>query len=188
MGLHTAYLGHMLVDPPLNAAEERYLRAFGNTRRWDRPEGPYVTLDHPAQEEPYEDIDRYSQPGPDEPALWCGWRPCVEGCCLSVCEETQDGAERYLTYLIEHFLAPGGNARRRTEFAEFTFDHVVNGVVFGEGAETREVFAIECVDNEVRRLSLMQGVSLTEAWGMGSAEELLARRARRLARRDRYIS
>jgi len=183
MGLHTSTLGHLLVDPPLNAAEERFLRGFAETRRWDRPAGPYVVLDHPLQDDASDDHERYNRPSRHEPGLWCGWKPCLEGCCISLRSEVATEGELWLEYLIEHFLAPGGQAARRKGFAEFTFDHEINGVVFVEGAETRQVFAIECITNEVRGITLMPGVSMAQAWGIEDDEERLQRRLDLLARR-----
>jgi hypothetical protein len=40
MGYTTDFIGHIGIDPPLNEAEQSYLRAFAESRRWDRPGGP----------------------------------------------------------------------------------------------------------------------------------------------------
>ena len=47
MGYTTDFIGWVQIDPPLNEHETDYLRAFNRTRRWDRPEGPFVVLPHP---------------------------------------------------------------------------------------------------------------------------------------------
>ncbi len=36
------------MQPPLSLVEQRYLTAFGQTRRYDRPGGPYEVVGNPA--------------------------------------------------------------------------------------------------------------------------------------------
>jgi hypothetical protein len=109
------FLGHIEIEPPLNTAELHYLVALSASRRYDRPGGPYEVPGNPSAEHDEcsaeIDIDTYNAVAPGQPSLWCDWRPCWDGSCLSF-----DGAEKFyratqwLTYLIDHFLAPGARA------------------------------------------------------------------------------
>ncbi len=66
-------------------------------------------------------------------------------------------AEAWLQYLIDHFLRPGAAARSsgRPDFASFTFDHVVNGIVAAERNDTRELWLIRCHDNQISTETLV---------------------------------
>ena len=46
---------------------------------------------------------------------------------------------------------------RAPQFAEFTFDHQLNGVVVGEQGDNRELFALTVVGGVVSRSVLRQG-------------------------------
>ena len=167
MGYNTDFVGHVLVDPPLNTEEAEYLIAFNHTRRWDRPD-PYFILDHPMQPDPHDDIDRYNQPAPGEPGLWCPWVPCLDGHCLTVdgTEKTY-GAGRWFDYLVGSFLAPGAAVAklRDPRFAAFTFDHVCEGVVAASRRDTGELSLIVVTDSEVEELVVMPGVPEEVVWG-----------------------
>jgi hypothetical protein len=112
MGYTTDFLGHIEVHPPLNGAEVEYLTAFSQSRRWDRPGGPYAVPDNPRLDDAYvlgepdpvtgvptfrppvspgsEDRKRFSTVAPGQPQLYCQWAPCPKGCCLS-----WDGGEKF---------------------------------------------------------------------------------------------
>ncbi|HVK36196.1 MAG TPA: hypothetical protein VM428_11120 [Microlunatus sp.] len=45
MGYTTEFTGFVTVSPPLNPAEIAYLDQFSDTRRMNRPAGPYATTD-----------------------------------------------------------------------------------------------------------------------------------------------
>jgi hypothetical protein len=65
----------------------------------------------------------------------------------------------WLRYLIEHFLKPGAEASRtgHPDFAAFTFDHVLDGMVVGCRRDNKELFAITVADNAVRSKVLRRG-------------------------------
>jgi hypothetical protein len=158
MGYTTDFLGHIDIDPPLNEAETAYLSAFHRSRRYDRPEGPYYVPPNPyANDRDGEDIDRYNRPAPGQPGLWCRWVPCWDGCCLSL-----DGEEKiyqpvqWLNYLIDTFLVPGAAAASSglACFDDFSFDHVLEGLVVGCRRDDKELFAIRVVDSVVTEESL----------------------------------
>jgi hypothetical protein len=163
MGYTTDFIGHIQVSPPLNDSEQQYLMAFGRSRRFDRPNGPYEVPGNPAAEycdRPL-DTDVYNTVAPGQPSLWCGWTPCWEGCCISF-----DGHEKFyaatswMGYLIEHFLAPGAHAAssRQPAFEEFTFDHVLNGVIAACRRDTRELYLIRVERNVVREETIVAPV------------------------------
>lgn len=161
MGYTTDFIGHIEVDPPLNEAESRYLDAFAGSRRWDRPEGPYAVPGNPYAEEPHTDAgDRYNRSAPGQPQLWCQWVPAGGGLCV-----TFNGYEKFyapvewLTYLIDHFLAPDAWASHTDDplFDGFTFDHVLSGIVVGCRRDTRELFTIVVCDNRVTKAVLRRG-------------------------------
>lgn len=161
MGYTTDFIGHFDVNPPLNEAESHYLKVFAESRRWDRPQGPYAIPGNPyAEEPPFNAGERYNRPAPGQPQLWCHWLAVGDGVGL-----TYDGLEKcyapveWLTYLIEHFLAPGARASHTDDplFDGFTFDHMLSGTVIGCRRDTRELFAIEVCDNEVTKTVLRRG-------------------------------
>jgi hypothetical protein len=89
MGYATDFIGHVLIDPPLNAEEADYLTAFTRARHWDRPGGPYVVPDHPLEPRATVDVETYNRVAEGKPGLWCPWTPCLDGHCL-----TFDGMEK----------------------------------------------------------------------------------------------
>jgi hypothetical protein len=159
MGYTTDFIGHIEVNPPLNVAEQHYLHAFSASRRYDRAGGPYDVPGNPSAE--YDDrpadLDAYNAVGPGQPSLWCGWVPCWEGCCISFNGHDKFySATRWLTYLIDHFLAPKARAADSGLdcFAEFTFDHVLDGIIAACRRDTRELYLIEVERNVVRERTL----------------------------------
>jgi hypothetical protein len=82
--------------------------------------------------------------------------PCLDGCCLA-----SDGHEKFyrpvewMQYLIQHFLMPGAAASciGLPMFEHFTFDHRLDGLVVGCRRDTKELFAIEVLNNEVTSAS-----------------------------------
>jgi hypothetical protein len=154
MGYTTDFIGHVDIHPPLNEPEQAYLSAFAASRRYHRSGGPYDVPANPAAEhdERPTDIDRYNRVAPGQPSLWCGWVPCWDGCCLS-----HDGHEKFyaatewMHYLIDHFLAPTAHARDSgvEYFRDFTFDHVLNGIIAGCRRDSHELYLIRVERNVV---------------------------------------
>jgi hypothetical protein len=153
MGVSTNYLGHAEIVPPLNKAEYDYLMAFSESRRTERAGGPYaVTPKDPKTGNTAADVERYNSICAGQPGYWCQWTPCPHGCCLK-----WDGREKFysgpawLQYLIDHFLRPGATAQNGgdAQFADFTFDHQVNGVIVGEQQDLRKLFVLLVEDGQV---------------------------------------
>lgn len=156
MGYTTDFIGHVDVNPPMNRAEQEYLAAFGQSRRYDRPGGPYDVPGNPVAEltSPKSVSTATLNRGAEsQPGLWCDWTPCWDGCCLSYngYEKFYNGT-RWLIYLIEHFLRPGAYARASglAQFAEFGFDHYLDGIIAGCRRDNKELFLIRVEDNQVR--------------------------------------
>jgi hypothetical protein len=109
-------------------------------------------------------------PGDGSPYPHLDWKPCPTGCCLSWDSRTEKSrmAEPWLQYLIDHFLCPGALARTsgRPDFADFTFDHVLNGTIAAERDDTRELWLIVCRDNEIDTVQLVAPDVMP--WELGS--------------------
>ncbi len=165
MGMNTQYLGALTIVPPLNPEETTWLRAFAQTHRELHPDDPYAVPMNPRAE--------YATLTDDSPPHWpaasaraaavpplarCDWQPTISGTHLRWVEmEKSNTAEIEIAYLIDHFLRPGALAASddRPDFADFTFDHVVNGIIAGERDDGR-LFLLNVTDNEVREVVLVR--------------------------------
>lgn len=116
-------------------------------------------------------------PSDGSPYPHLDWTPCVDGCCLTWDSRTEKSrmAQEWLQYLIDHFMRPGALARTSTrpDFADFTFDHLVNGTIAAERDDTRELWLIQCRDNDISTMQLvppdvMPGSSPTRQWANGT--------------------
>ena len=190
MGLHTSYLGHIAIDPPLSGEETEFVRMFGHTRHWDSGDTGVRLAAHPADDDSYEDISAYNRPAPGMPGLWCPWTVCKDGCCLvwDGIEKPYD-ADRWLRYLIENYLGPGAEVAGSDVAAAhgLTCDHRIDGTVVGERHETGELFALEVTDGVVVRRTLVPRRPGVDEWGYGpDVSERRERRAHLAQRRNRY--
>lgn len=163
MGYTTTFKGQVTIEPPLNAAEISYLRAFAATRHMDRAKGPYYVGADDG------DVHDGNRPPAEQPGLWCQWVPTEDGAAI-----VWDGGEKFycadewMRYLIDHFLAPDAEAARRTNrtpiaadnpsmwdldvrFQQFTFNHVLNGRIKAQGEEARDRWDLVVYDNVVTR-------------------------------------
>ena len=130
MGYTTEFSGSFTVDPPLNSAEQDFLRRLTEIR--------------------HENPQRYGDTV--APGLWCKWVSNDDGTAI-----VWNGSEKFyhasawLQYLIDVYLAPSDDLRRQldsTELAGFTFDHVVNGEVSAVGQDGA-AWSIQVVGNTV---------------------------------------
>ena len=191
MGLHTAFLGHVRIEPVLSPAEVDFVMSFNRTRHCgDR--GPLDVAVHPTDNEPSDAVPSENRTAPGVPGSWCPWTCCDEGCCLR-----WDGVEKpyshevWLRYLIDTLLRPRAalsedpDARR----LGLTFDHVLNGVLVGERHETTELFALEVLDNQVTRRTLLPAREGVNEWGYADERREREDRRRRLElRRERFAA
>lgn len=159
MGYSTDFVGNLTIAPRLNEHEIEYLDAFRLSRRCQRPGGPYDVPGNPRAEDSSQfPGDAYDLRASGQPNLWCDWQVCWDGDCLS-----WDGTEKsysmvpWLRYLIAHFLKPGAEAKGRPGFEEFSFDHVVHGMVVGCRRDTKELLAVSVRNNRVTERVLNPG-------------------------------
>lgn len=167
MGFSTAYLGRLDIEPRLNAQEVEWLRAYARTHRPFHPDDPYAVPMNPGAEHLHHPASSplpgggYALPsGPVTGLDRCDWQPCVDGCCLVWDKvEKSNAAARELRYLVDHFLRPDAHAATdgRDDFAPFTFDHHVSGVIAAERDDTRELFLVVADDNSIEERTLVPG-------------------------------
>ena len=126
------FIGCIRVSPPLNEHEMAFLRDLSEAGRTLRstPTG---------------------RGNSDVPFARLAWEVCDDGCCLSWDHDVE--ATRWmapsLTFLIDHLFRAGGEGEGRRQLQEFTFDHVLGGVVVGRGDRDADTTLIEVVDNAV---------------------------------------
>lgn len=189
MGLHTDYLGSLRIEPALSPAEVDFLKSFTHTRHYGDRSATDV-VEHPADNDPSGDVDSYNRVAAGMPGLWCPWTCCDEGCCLRWNQHEKPYApDRWLRYLINTFLRPGGALAADPVARDLglTFDHVLTGMLVGERRETGELFALAVNRNVVRRRILVPGREGVDEWGYGREDEERAERSAYLAaRRMRY--
>ncbi|GIG86208.1 hypothetical protein [Plantactinospora endophytica] len=162
MGYETRFTGRVGISPPLNPAEIRYLTRFADVRHMDRTKGPYfVDGGGYAGQDVEPDVRDVGKPPPGQPGLWCQWIPSEDGATLGWDEEEKFyEAERWMAYLIDTFLRPGATLAGELaapvagrvyaeEFAGFSFDHVVDGVIEAEGEEPDDRWRLAVRDNVV---------------------------------------
>ncbi|GGM88294.1 hypothetical protein GCM10009721_11640 [Terrabacter tumescens] len=183
MGFSTRFLGRLDIEPPLNPSEVAWLTAYAELDRRHFTD-PYEVPVNPRAfrlEQERQRAEEFRQPparsgtsgrravtrdafttltpGDGTPYPHLDWIPCRSGCCLIWDSATEKSrmAEAWLTFLIDHFLRPGAMARHsaKPDFAEFTFDHVLNGVIAAERDDTRELWLIRCRDNEISTQQLV---------------------------------
>lgn len=161
MGYNTDFRGAVTIVPPLNKHEVAYLRRFAGTRRMDRELGPYYCGKGFAGQDQEPDIRDYNKPGFGQPGLWCKWEPTDDGARIQWNQQEKFyDADDWMEYVITTFLMPEADLAEELaspvegrfyagEFAHFTFDHVVNGVIQAEGEEDDDVWTLAVTDNEV---------------------------------------
>lgn len=155
MGYTTEFTGRTGIVPPLEAAEIAYLQRFSETRRMKRAFGPYfVDGSGDWGQGDDGDIDDLNCPPDGQPGLWCNWAPTPDGAAL-----TWNGVEKFycaaewMTYLVDHFLKPGGEASSSAAFEGFRFDHVLNGVIHAQGEDPDDVWQLVVIDNRVHAVA-----------------------------------
>jgi hypothetical protein len=188
MGYTTDFVGHIDIDPHLNAAEIAYLEAFRHMRHFDRGGSVYDVPGNPlAPDSLGVEPDQYNAPAPGVPELYCQWAVCGSGCCL-----TFDGNEKFyrpvewLRYLIDQLLAPDAFASDagHPQLSEFTFDHRLDGMIVGCRRDTRELFAITVTDNRITTETLRRGDPVYGDQPPLAYQQVIDRdRARRVRRR-----
>jgi hypothetical protein len=127
MGYTTYFNGEIAVSPPLNEEEIYYLGKF-NT---------YTDYAAEAEEAIYG---------------WCQWVSTADGSAI-VWDEGEKFYDSvyWMQFIIDHFLKPDGHAKGKPGFEAFTFDHVCNGVIYAEGEDSDDRWALRVKDNDVEQ-------------------------------------
>lgn len=161
MGYTTEFSGAVTIEPPLNEAEVSFLNDFRGTRRMKRSGGPYFVKGngYAGQDDGPDVIQDHNYPPDGQPGLWCHWEATLDGHSIlwDGGEKFYDSAE-WMSYIINHFLKPNAvasfdliaSARQDARFLDFTFDHVVNGVIDAEGEDNSDVWRLIVEDNIVK--------------------------------------
>lgn len=168
MGERMHGLGHFDIMPPLNYAEQQYLAAYTETRT-SMPGDPYHVDDHPvlARHASFTGGEADVRSGyPGQPVSWA---PDFSGESLHLHEG--DGLWRplqWLQYLYDNFLSPRAAALHVGDprFSEFTFDHVLVGVVALTSNFTGALSAVSVQDGQVVSKPISQCVGCD--YGEGS--------------------
>jgi hypothetical protein len=73
--------------------------------------------------------------------------------------EKSNDAVQALGFLVRHYLGPDGLAQGsgNPDFAEFTFDHRLDGVVAGMRDDTDELFLLRVRNNEITWETIVPG-------------------------------
>ena len=160
MGYDSTFDGHFTIDPPLNHAEFSYLISFNDSRRvtWHdgRSGAPLKVSGGPGA---YNDrqLADHNRPPPGQPGLWCKWTPMGPDRDMIEWdgnEKFYDSAE-WIAYLIDHLLGPKArpfidlHVGEDKRLADFTCDHVVNGIVYVQGEDDNDTWRIVVKDNVV---------------------------------------
>jgi hypothetical protein len=145
------FLGHIIIDPPLNLEELDYFNKFSGTRRMDRKKGPYfVEGTNYADDNIHNaDVFDYNKHPKSQPGLWCKWIPTHNGKCIKWNGyERFYNPEKWLEYLIVHFFGnePVAKLVHPEEFS-FLETHILNGII--EVKETNKNWKIIVVNNNV---------------------------------------
>jgi hypothetical protein len=164
MGYTTNFTGQITVSPPLNPSEITYLRRFAETRQMRRDNGPYFTGGGCAGQDREADIRDFNPPLPEQPSLWCRWVPSEDGTAIEWDQgEKFYNSEAWMRYLIQTFLEKGAAVEVERgapvegrvypdEFKDFTFDHVLNGVIEAQGEDPNDHWLLVVENNEVRKV------------------------------------
>ena len=148
MGYTTDFEGSVSIEPPLSVQEFTFLKRFSETRRMNRRAGPYfVDGTGMAGQGNDSDIIDHNSPPRGQPGLWCQWVPNEDGTALvwNGAEKFYE-AERWMKYLIDHFLAPNPLAGPELPFLT---GHVLNGTIEAQGEESDDRWDLVVETNDV---------------------------------------
>ena len=163
MGFNTEYLGHLRITPTLNRAEVEWLSGFAD---WGAlpdgdpfrlPMNPRATLT-----KAFADAGGAMSGPRDIPHGVQDWRVCEHGDRISWARsEKSNDAVQALRFLVEHYLGPDAKAKDsdNPDFAAFTFDHRLDGVIAGERNDTEELFLLRVVDSDFSYETVVAGVA-----------------------------
>ncbi len=147
MGYTTEFEGHVTISPPLSAEEVGYINKFSESRRMHRKKGPYYLGTGPYGQDREADVINYNSPDPTQPGLWCQWAASESGETVqwNGTEKFYE-ADRWMEYLIEHFIGPKPKAAEKLPF--FT-GHTVSGSILAQGEEISDRWTLKVLDSKV---------------------------------------
>lgn len=165
MGYRMKYHGSFTIDPPLNEAETSWLRGYAASHRGLYPDDPFELGMNPRAERWKDNVRVRSREGvaPGVPGDFCPWEPSSGGGRLQPVRGDHGlDARFWLPYLVDTFLAPNASAAKdgRADLAEFTFDHVVNGVVVGETEYNGRITLLVFDNNRHHRVTVGPGMPM----------------------------
>lgn len=147
MGYTTDFEGRIGIFPRLSEGEIEYLNKFSDTRRMDRENGPYFIGGDGfvGQSDSPDEVYDHNRPPAGQPGLWCQWVPTDDGTALEWNQsEKFYESEKWMDYLIQHFLMPGRIAK------QIPFDgHMLNGVIAAQGDDPSDMWLLHVKDNIV---------------------------------------
>jgi hypothetical protein len=150
--------GRMAVDPVLDPGELAYLSAFCESRRWNRPGGPYVVPSNPLAEcvDVTVDVDAFTRPGAGQPSLTCSWLPAEAGSVLVPRDVvgSADEVVAWMTYLREHFLGSGRLVATGAPGVPPFGPHALAGAVAIADGASGSLEALLVRDGELKRVLL----------------------------------
>ena len=158
IGYTTDFWGKVEISPPLNPYEVAYLRDLAQTRRMDRENGPFFVRGTGAMGQDHSpDVRNCNSPDPSQPGLWCQWLPSEDGTSIE-----WDGSEKFcnapewMAYIIGTFLdrrpddeTVAAMVKADLRLVEFTFDHVVTGIIDAQGEDSEDRWRLVVEDNIV---------------------------------------
>ncbi|WP_392542459.1 hypothetical protein [Oryzobacter telluris] len=170
MGFNTEYLGHLTITPPLNDAEAEWLRGFAD---WQAlPDGdPFALPMNPraALSKAFADAGGVMSSRRAIPYGVGHWRVCEHGDRIEWHRaDKSNDAVQTLSFLVEYYLGPEARARDcgSADFAGFTFDHHLDGVIAAVRQDTEEMFLLRVQRSAITREVIVRGV---EWWNDPSA-------------------
>jgi hypothetical protein len=150
--------GSVAIVPALDTAELGFLAAFCESRRWDRPGGPYEVPSNPLAEcvDPTVDIAAFGRPPAGQPSLSCAWLPTGTGATLVPRHDVRGGDEvvAWLRYLRVHFLGRGHVCSRGARGVPGFGAHTLVGAVAIADATTGGLEAVIVGADGLRRVRL----------------------------------
>lgn len=133
----------------MNTAEIHYLQQFAATRHCRREQGEFYVNGSWGHDT--EGVTHNNEIPSGVPSLWCNFIPSEDGARLewSGAEKTAEGPQ-WIRYLINTFLKPNARTSGVAGFESFTFDHIVNGMMVGQGEDVTDRFIIKVKNNAVK--------------------------------------
>lgn len=150
--------GRLSIDPGLSPAELAYLSAFCESRRWDRPGGPFAVPSNPLAEcmDVTVEVEAFTRPAAGQPSLTCAWLPTESGTALvpRAVVAAADEVVAWLDYLRDHFLTMRHPEREgRSGVADFG-PHTLTGAVAIADGDSGALDALVIRDGALTRVRL----------------------------------